>query len=210
MAARPRTSSTSTSATCAASSATSPTYGLALRTLRGRGFVLDRETPNERACSLPPAPAVAGGRRGPLRPADGAGRRSRTRRGRAAWLRIRGGAAGARDAGCGPDGAVRLAVVEVRARATRARARPARRTAASGRSRDFPAGGANPVLLYFLETTVRDLRRATGGSPYYIRNRMREALVAADLGAGRRSAGGHDRALRQATRTGSGWARSPT
>lgn len=43
--------------------------------------------------------------------------------------------------------------------------------------------GANPVLLYFLEATVRDLSQATGGNPFYIRNRIREALVGADLGA---------------------------
>ena len=42
---------------------------------------------------------------------------------------------------------------------------------------------ANPLLLYFLETTVRVMAEATGGSPYYIRNRIREALVASDLGA---------------------------
>ena len=47
---------------------------------------------------------------------------------------------------------------------------------------EVSVGGANPVLLYFLEATVRDLSQATGGNPYYIRNRMREALVAADLG----------------------------
>jgi hypothetical protein len=46
----------------------------------------------------------------------------------------------------------------------------------------FRPGVANPVLLYFLETTVRAMAEATGGSPYYIRNRMREALVAAGLG----------------------------
>jgi len=46
----------------------------------------------------------------------------------------------------------------------------------------FSAGTANPVLLYFLEATVRDMSAATGGSPFYIRNRMREALAAADLG----------------------------
>ena len=40
----------------------------------------------------------------------------------------------------------------------------------------FPAGVANPLLLYFLETTVRATAEATGGSPYYIRNRIREAL----------------------------------
>lgn len=47
----------------------------------------------------------------------------------------------------------------------------------------FPDGVANPLLLYFLETTVKVMAEATGGSPYYIRNRIREALVAADLGA---------------------------
>jgi hypothetical protein len=46
----------------------------------------------------------------------------------------------------------------------------------------YPPAVANPVLLYFLETTVRAMAETTGGSPYYIRNRMREALVAADLG----------------------------
>jgi hypothetical protein len=46
----------------------------------------------------------------------------------------------------------------------------------------FPAGAANPVLLYFLETTVRAMAEATAGSPYYIRNRIREALAAAGLG----------------------------
>ena len=46
----------------------------------------------------------------------------------------------------------------------------------------FPTGVANPLLLYFLETTVRATAEATGGSPYYIRNRIREALGAADLG----------------------------
>jgi hypothetical protein len=48
----------------------------------------------------------------------------------------------------------------------------------------FPAGTANPVLLYFLETTVRGMAEATGGSPYYIRNRIREALAASGLGEG--------------------------
>jgi hypothetical protein len=47
----------------------------------------------------------------------------------------------------------------------------------------FPSGAANPLLLYFLETTVRAMAEATGGSPYYIRNRIREALVASDLGS---------------------------
>jgi hypothetical protein len=46
----------------------------------------------------------------------------------------------------------------------------------------FPPGVANPVLLYFLETTVRAMAEATGGSPFYIRNRIREAIGAAGLG----------------------------
>jgi hypothetical protein len=46
----------------------------------------------------------------------------------------------------------------------------------------FSAGAANPVLLYFLESTVRDMSKATGGSPFYIRNRIREAIGAAGLG----------------------------
>jgi hypothetical protein len=49
----------------------------------------------------------------------------------------------------------------------------------------FPDGVANPLLLYFLETTVRVMAETTGGSPYYIRNRIREALVASDLGTAR-------------------------
>ena len=55
----------------------------------------------------------------------------------------------------------------------------------------FPPGVANPLLLYFLETTVRATAEATGGSPYYIRNRIREAFVAADLGPGGDPEGSH-------------------
>ena len=43
----------------------------------------------------------------------------------------------------------------------------------------FPATGGNPVLLVFLETGMRNMATATGGSPFYIRNRIREALVGA-------------------------------
>ncbi|MFT4151840.1 MAG: hypothetical protein QM656_16685 [Paracoccaceae bacterium] len=46
----------------------------------------------------------------------------------------------------------------------------------------FPAAGPNPVLLFFLENTVRVMATETGGSPFYIRNRIRAAL--ADAGAG--------------------------
>jgi hypothetical protein len=40
----------------------------------------------------------------------------------------------------------------------------------------MPAGAGHPLLLIFLETTARNVSALTGGSPFYIRNRMREAL----------------------------------
>ncbi|KFI28600.1 hypothetical protein CDV50_01110 [Haematobacter massiliensis] len=46
----------------------------------------------------------------------------------------------------------------------------------------FPAQGANPVLLYYLEGVVHAMAEATGGSPFYIRNRIRDALVMAPAG----------------------------
>ncbi|MCP1200639.1 hypothetical protein [Notoacmeibacter sp. MSK16QG-6] len=41
----------------------------------------------------------------------------------------------------------------------------------------FPASVGNPVIMYFLETTVRDMAAQAGGSPFYIRNRIKEALL---------------------------------
>ncbi|WP_186312274.1 hypothetical protein [Cereibacter sediminicola] len=46
---------------------------------------------------------------------------------------------------------------------------------------DFAASGGDPVLLWFLENTVRSMATITKGSPFYIRNRMREALGQAGL-----------------------------
>lgn len=40
----------------------------------------------------------------------------------------------------------------------------------------FPISGGDPVLTFFLEQTTRDIAKLTGGSPYYIRNRIKEAL----------------------------------
>jgi hypothetical protein len=40
----------------------------------------------------------------------------------------------------------------------------------------FPAAAAHPLLLIILESTVRNMAELTGGSPFYIRNRIREAL----------------------------------
>lgn len=47
---------------------------------------------------------------------------------------------------------------------------------------EFPVTSSNPILLFFLENIVRTTSSQTGGSPYYIRNRIREALVAAQEG----------------------------
>lgn len=40
------------------------------------------------------------------------------------------------------------------------------------------ATGGHPVLLIFFETTARNVAALTGGNPFYIKNRMREALAA--------------------------------
>ena len=42
---------------------------------------------------------------------------------------------------------------------------------------EFPASVGNPMILYFVETVVRDMAESAGGSPFYIRNRVKEALV---------------------------------
>lgn len=42
----------------------------------------------------------------------------------------------------------------------------------------FDAGVGNPMAMFFLERLVRDLAQATGGSTFYIRNRIKEALLA--------------------------------
>ncbi|MDS9466991.1 hypothetical protein RGQ15_05290 [Paracoccus sp. MBLB3053] len=40
----------------------------------------------------------------------------------------------------------------------------------------FPISGGDPALTFFLETTARDMAALTGGSPFYIRNRLKDAL----------------------------------
>ena len=40
----------------------------------------------------------------------------------------------------------------------------------------FPVSGGDPVLTFFLEQVTRDMARLTGGSPHYIRNRIKDAL----------------------------------
>jgi len=43
-------------------------------------------------------------------------------------------------------------------------------------SHPYPASVGNPLLLTFLESSLRSMARMTGGSPFYIRNRMKDAL----------------------------------
>lgn len=40
----------------------------------------------------------------------------------------------------------------------------------------FPISGGDPVLTFFLEQTTRDMATLTGGSPFYIRNRIKDAV----------------------------------
>ncbi len=44
----------------------------------------------------------------------------------------------------------------------------------------FPGDAGNPIFMVFMEETVATMAKLTGGSSFYIRNRMREALGAQD------------------------------
>lgn len=41
----------------------------------------------------------------------------------------------------------------------------------------FPSSVGNPMIMYFYESVIRDMAESAGGSPYYIRNRVKDALV---------------------------------
>lgn len=41
----------------------------------------------------------------------------------------------------------------------------------------FPATVGNPVVMYFIETVLRDVAMEAGGSPFYIRNRIKGSLL---------------------------------
>lgn len=45
----------------------------------------------------------------------------------------------------------------------------------------MPVAVGHPLLLIFLESTVRNIATLTGGSPFYIQNRIREALAAVEM-----------------------------
>lgn len=54
-------------------------------------------------------------------------------------------------------------------------------TAVQGETRQragtFPGSVGNPLIMYFLETVLRDMSNQAGGSPFYIRNRIKDALL---------------------------------
>ena len=57
----------------------------------------------------------------------------------------------------------------------------------------FPASVGNPIIMYFYETTVRDMAEAAGGSPFYIRNRVKDALTRpAEIETGRETLDGRE------------------
>lgn len=65
---------------------------------------------------------------------------------------------------------------------------------------DFPASGGNPVLMVFLESTVRSMAAMSGGSPFYLRNRIKDALrKGGDLVAVQRDFAGESVAAQELT-----------
>lgn len=40
----------------------------------------------------------------------------------------------------------------------------------------FPADAGNPIVMAFLESSLRSMAQITGGSPFYLRNRIKESL----------------------------------
>lgn len=78
-----------------------------------------------------------------------------------------------------PEAAVRdtgdiaLSIIEEDARVARLEFRQDGKQRGLGR---FPATVGNPMIMYFYETVVRDMADSAGGSPFYIRNRVKDAL----------------------------------
>ncbi|MBP2233934.1 hypothetical protein J2Z31_000424 [Sinorhizobium kostiense] len=42
---------------------------------------------------------------------------------------------------------------------------------------EYPASVGNPVIMFFLESVLADIAAQSGGSPFYMRNRIKEALL---------------------------------
>lgn len=52
-----------------------------------------------------------------------------------------------------------------------------RRDEGKRRLGSFPQSVGNPLFMYFAESTIRDMANFAGGSPFYIRNRVKDAMV---------------------------------
>ncbi|MBP1848798.1 hypothetical protein [Rhizobium halophytocola] len=66
----------------------------------------------------------------------------------------------------------------------------------------FPARVGNPMVMYFLEGVLKDISDETGGSPFYLRNRLKEALgKTVDAAAGSARFEGREIATRKVTMT---------
>ena len=64
----------------------------------------------------------------------------------------------------------------------------------------FPASVGNPMIMVFYESVIRDMAETAGGSPFYIRNRVKEALVQpAEIETGEAEFGGETVATRTVT-----------
>jgi len=64
----------------------------------------------------------------------------------------------------------------------------------------FPASVGNPIIMYFVETVVRDVAANAGGSPFYIRNRIKESLVKfAEIRSEKQSFGSQEVPVQQIT-----------
>lgn len=65
---------------------------------------------------------------------------------------------------------------------------------------EFPARVGNPLIMLFHEFMVRDMAENAGGSPFYIRNRIKEALVReVPVAAGTAVVGGAEVPVRRVT-----------
>ena len=184
-------------------------YGLALRTLRGRGFVLDLGGYGMKLpCCLRlilPLPAAAGAL-SDLLMAPGSVR-GRPAPGRCSAYARRGPCRRAPGSRRLTDGRLLLALAEGpegRSLALTQDVEGTERPVAS-----FSAGAANPVLLYFLESTVA--RHGAGDRRQPVLHPQPDARGA---GGGRPRAGGRparggDRTRSRPTATAGGWAPSP-
>jgi len=65
---------------------------------------------------------------------------------------------------------------------------------------DFPVSGGNPVLMVLLESAVRSMATISGGSPFYIRNRIKDSLrTGGEATSGSRDFGGRTIAVQEVT-----------